>query len=134
MLKVKNKKFLKINFVFLKIESPRLCVYPHDPSQYYPCVIDHIGIHSWSLYQCPDQSIFDETSQQCLMKIPIDDQFEQFISSASIEDTQFQKVASFIVPDTEEKKDEIEPFTIKRLFNEVKYYLVLNILYIFVLL
>lgn len=86
---------------------------PNNPSQYYPCALDH---NSWLIYQCPDQSIFDEASQKCLIKIPINDHFNQL----AIDDKQFEKVASFIVPNREQKKNKIKPFSIKKLFNEVR--------------
>ncbi len=76
---------------------PRLCVYHHDPSQYYPCVLNYIGLNSWSLNQCPDKSTFDETSQQCLVKVPINDAFERLASLPSNEQAQFHRVASFIL-------------------------------------
>lgn len=85
-------------------DFPRLCAYHHDPSQYYPCVLNYIGLNSWTLYHCPDQTIFDEVSQQCLMKIPINDAFEQLASLPSMEDAQFHRIASFILatPSTNE--------------------------------
>ncbi len=84
-----------------------------------------MNLNNWSLYQCPDQSIFDETSQQCLIKVPISDTFDQFTSST--DDTLFQKIANFIVSnpishdEQQEQKNRIEPFLIKRLFNDVRY-------------
>jgi hypothetical protein len=56
---------------------PRLCVYERDRTQYYPCVLNYIGLNSWSLYRCPHRSTFDEQTQQCLTKIPVSDTFEQ---------------------------------------------------------
>ncbi|CAF1041436.1 unnamed protein product [Adineta steineri] len=78
-------------------ELPRLCAYQNDPSQYYPCVLNYIGLSSWSLYRCPNRSTFDETSQQCLVKIPINDAFEQLALLPSTEIAQFHRVASFIL-------------------------------------
>ncbi|CAF1146302.1 unnamed protein product [Rotaria sordida] len=89
-------------------DLPRLCAYYRDPSQYYPCVLNYIGLNSWALYRCPGQSIFDETSQQCLVKIPINDAFEQLALLASTENAQFHRVASFILaasPQTNENDD-----------------------------
>ena len=80
-----------------KIDLPRLCVYHADPSQYYPCVLNYIGLNSWSLYRCPNLSTFDEQSQQCLVKIPIDDSFEQLASYQSTSSIQFFRLASFIL-------------------------------------
>ncbi|CAF1012289.1 unnamed protein product [Adineta steineri] len=91
-------------------KSPRLCTYRNNLSQYYPCILNYIGLNSWSLYQCPDGSIFDETSQQCLMKVPISDTFDQL--SSSIDKTQFEKISNFIVPNKE------EPFSIKKILRE----------------
>ncbi|CAF0861788.1 unnamed protein product [Adineta steineri] len=91
-------------------KSPRLCTYRNNLSQYYPCILNYIGLNSWSLYQCPDGSIFDETSQQCLMKVPISDTFDQL--SSSIDETQFEKISNFIVPNKE------EPFSIKKILRE----------------
>ncbi|CAF4357944.1 unnamed protein product, partial [Adineta steineri] len=92
--------------------SPRLCTYRNNLSQYYPCILNYIGLNSWSLYQCPDGSIFDETSQQCLMKVPISDTFDQL--SSSIDETQFEKISNFIVPNIK------EPFSIKKILREVR--------------
>ncbi|CAF3391967.1 unnamed protein product [Rotaria socialis] len=78
-------------------DLPRLCAYHRDPSQYYPCVLNYIGLNSWSLYRCPDPSKFDETSQQCLVKMPVNDAFEQLATSSPIENAQFHRVASFII-------------------------------------
>jgi hypothetical protein len=84
-----------------------------------------MNVNSLSLYRCPDQSIFDETSQECLMKVPINDNFDQLAPSSPTDDSLFQKVASFIVPDSisddDQQKNNIEPFLIKKLFNEVRY-------------
>ncbi|CAF4129213.1 unnamed protein product [Adineta steineri] len=91
-------------------KSPRLCTYRNNLSQYYPCILNYIGLNSWSLYQCPDGSIFDETSQQCLMKVLISDTFDQL--SSSIDETQFEKISNFIVPNIE------EPFSIKKILHE----------------
>jgi hypothetical protein len=61
------------------------------------------------------------------MKIPITDTFDQFSSSSLTDDTQFQKIASFIVSnpisneEQERQKNRMEPFLIKRLFNDVRY-------------
>jgi hypothetical protein len=112
------------------LESPRLCGYLSNPSQYYPCILNYIGLNSWSLYRCPDELIFDETSQQCLRKIPINDTFDQLAgSSSSIDDTQFQKIANFFVsnPVSNEKAQQqetniIEPFSIRKVLNEVSSY------------
>ena len=79
------------------LELPRLCVYHDDPSQYYPCVLNYIGLTSWSLYRCPNQATFDEESQQCLVKVPISDTFEQLTTFPSVEHAQFRRLASFIV-------------------------------------
>ncbi|UJR30603.1 hypothetical protein I4U23_018128 [Adineta vaga] len=81
----------------ISIDFPRLCVYRNDSSQYYPCVLNYIGLSSWSLYRCPEQSTFDEASQRCLIKVPVNDAFEQFASLPSTEMAQFHRVASFIV-------------------------------------
>ncbi len=91
--------FFKMKFLFLDFLTnlPRLCVYHNDRSQYYPCVLNYIGLNSWSLYRCPDRSTFDETSQQCFVKIPINDAFEQLASLPSTENAQFRRLASFIV-------------------------------------
>ena len=78
-------------------ELPRLCVYHEDPSQYYPCVLNYIGLTSWSLYRCPNQATFDEESQQCLVKVPISDTFEQLTTFPSVEHAQFRRLASFII-------------------------------------
>lgn len=74
---------------------PRLCAYHRDPSQYYPCVLNYIGLNSWSLYRCPDPSTFDETSQQCLVKMPVNDAFERLATST--DNALFHRVASFIL-------------------------------------
>ncbi|CAF0915720.1 unnamed protein product [Rotaria sp. Silwood1] len=89
-------------------DLPRLCAYYRDPSQYYPCVLNYIGLNSWALYRCPDRSTFDETSQQCLVKIPINDAFEQLALLSSTDNAQFHRVASFILatpPQTNENDD-----------------------------
>jgi hypothetical protein len=59
--------------------------------------LNYIGLNSWSLYQCPNLSNFDEQSQQCLVKIPIDDSFEQLASYSSTASIQFVRLASFIL-------------------------------------
>ncbi len=85
--------------------------------------MNHIGLNSWSFYNCPDGSTFDETSQQCLIKVPISDTFDQF----DFDETQFQKLANFFVtnpPTVNEQqldKNLIEPSFIKKLFSEVGY-------------
>ena len=84
--------------LFLRIVFPRLCAYYNDASQYYPCAINYIGINNWSLYRCPDGSIFDEPSQQCLMKFPISESFDQLAMLSSSDNSQFKKIASFFVP------------------------------------
>jgi hypothetical protein len=100
----KKSPLIFILLLFLiAIESPRLCVYHNNPSQYYPCALNYIGVNSWSLYQCPENFIFDETSQQCLMKVPISDTFDQLASLSSIDNTLFQKIASFIVPQEQQR-------------------------------
>ncbi len=125
----------------MKIDSrrdfPRLCAYHHDPSQYYPCVLNYIGLNSWSLSRCPDQSTFDEVSQQCLVKIPINDAFEQLASLPSIENAQFHRIASFILATPKPYEDQdfqqeglvslpptidklIESFSLKRLLRKVR--------------
>ena len=78
-------------------DLPRLCAYNPDPSQYYPCVLNYIGLSSWSLYRCPDKSTFDEISQQCLIKIPVNDAFEKLALSLSTNTGQFHRVASFVL-------------------------------------
>lgn len=80
-----------------RLDLPRLCVHADDPSQYYPCVLNYIGLNSWSLYRCPNYSTFDEQTQQCLQKIPISDNFEQLASTPSISNVQFYRLASFIL-------------------------------------
>jgi hypothetical protein len=87
-----------------------------------------MGWNSWSLYQCPDGSIFDESSQQCLMKVPISDTFDQFALLSPNDETQFQKIANFFVGNSfsneeqqGQKKNIIEPSLIKNLFNAVGY-------------
>lgn len=59
--------------------------------------MNYIGLNSWSLYRCPGQSTFDETSQQCLVKIPIDDRFDQMSSETSGIDGQIQRIARFFL-------------------------------------
>ncbi len=77
-------------------------------------------MNSWSLYQCRDQTTFDETSQQCLMKIPISDTFDRLASSVPI-----QKIENFVVPnaipDEEQDKSIIETVLMKKLLNEVRF-------------
>lgn len=80
-----------------RLETPRLCAHQKDPSQYYPCALNYIGLNSWSLNRCPDRSTFDETSQQCLVKIPVSDTFDQLASISSVVDGQFQRMARFFV-------------------------------------
>jgi hypothetical protein len=123
-------------------DLPRLCAYHHDPSKYYPCVLNYIGRNSWALYRCPDRSTFDEVSQQCLVKIPINDAFEQFASLPSVENAQFHRIASFILAtpisnddqDLQQQKQQqrgivsfpptienlMDPFSYKKLLNKVK--------------
>jgi len=63
------------------------------------------------------------------MKVPISDTFDELASLSSNDDTQFQKIASFIVSDPisneeqqqQKQKSKMEPFLIKRLFNDVRY-------------
>ena len=81
----------------LRLETPRLCAHQTDPSQYYPCALNYIGLNSWSLNRCPERSTFDETSQQCLVKIPVSDTFDQLASISSVVDGQFQRMARFFV-------------------------------------
>lgn len=117
-------------------DFPRLCAYHHDPSQYYPCVLNYIGLNSWTLYRCPDRTIFDEVSQECLMKIPINDAFEQLASLSSNEDAPFHHIASFILatPSTNENEGDsqerivslspmvdrfVEPFSSEKLLRRV---------------
>lgn len=117
-------------------DFPRLCVYHPDPSQYYPCVLNYIGLNSWTLYHCPDQAIFDEISQQCLVKIPINDAFEQLASLPTMEEAQFHRIASFVLatPTTNEENENhqegivslspmidqfVEPYSSKRLLRRV---------------
>lgn len=118
-------KLKLLTFISL-IESPRLCAYHNNPSQYYPCIFNYIGLNSWSLYRCPDESIFDEPSQQCLMKIPISDTFDQFASSSSLDDTQFEKIANFFVtnpisnPNQQQQIPNIkDPFSMRKFLNDV---------------
>lgn len=59
--------------------------------------MNYIGLNSWSLYRCPNDSTFDEQTQQCLLKIPISDTFEQLASFPSISNVQFYRLASFIL-------------------------------------
>jgi hypothetical protein len=60
------------------------------------------------------------------MKVPISDTFDELASLSSNDDTQFQKIASFIVSDPisneeqQKQKSKMEPFLIKRLFNDVR--------------
>lgn len=146
--------FFSIN-IFYSLESltdlPRLCVHHNDPSQYYPCVLNYIGLNSWSLYRCPDGSTFDEVSQECLVKIPINDAFEQFASLPSIQDAPFHHIASFVL-DTTTPNDEndyqennvisltptieklIQPFSLKDILRHVNIYINNrdNILFVFV--
>jgi len=133
--------FFKMKFLFLDFLTnlPRLCVYHNDRSQYYPCVLNYIGLNSWSLYRCPDRSTFDETSQQCLVKIPINDAFEQFASLPSVENAQFHRIASFILATPISNDDQdlqkqqrgivsfpptienlMDPFSYKKLLNKLK--------------
>ncbi|CAF4808080.1 unnamed protein product [Rotaria sp. Silwood1] len=103
-------------------KSPRLCVSHNNPSQYYPCVLNHIGLNSWSLYQCPDQLIFDETSQKCLRKIPMSNTFDQIASLSSIDDLLFQKITNYILSKPsfaeEQQTTTMKPFSIEKNFNE----------------
>ncbi|CAF0922618.1 unnamed protein product [Rotaria sordida] len=103
-------------------KSPRLCVYHNNPSQYYPCVLGYIGLNSWSLYQCPDQFIFDETLQQCSMKVPIKNTFDQIASLSSIDDILFQQISNFILSksmfEEEQQTTTMKPFSTKKIFNE----------------
>ncbi|CAF3533519.1 unnamed protein product [Rotaria sordida] len=103
-------------------KSPRLCVYHNNPSQYYPCVLGYIGRNSWSLYQCPDQFIFDETLQQCSMKVPIKNTFDQIASLSSIDDILFQQISNFILSkpmfEEEQQTTTMKPFSTKKIFNE----------------
>ncbi len=142
-----NRFFLCIYIHVFVLDSltdlPRLCVHHNDPSQYYPCVLNYIGLNSWSLYRCPDKSTFDEISQQCLIKIPINDAFEQLASLPSIENAQFHRIASFIlaapVPNDDEQDFEqqlqqqrglislsptvdrlMEPFSLNKLLRKVR--------------
>ena len=96
---VSSERSSRFSFIFLSIwlESARLCAYDRDPSQYYPCALNHIGLNSWSLYQCPSKSTFDESSQQCLVKLPISDTFGQLVDSPTSNDVQFQRVAQFFL-------------------------------------
>lgn len=70
--------------------------------------MNYIGLNSWTLYQCPDRAIFDEVSQQCLVKIPINDAFEQLASLPSMEEAQFHRIASFVLatPTINEEEEE----------------------------
>lgn len=82
---------------FFALESARLCAYQQDRSQYYPCALNYIGLNSWSLYRCPGQSTFDEASQQCLVKVPINDEFDRLSSETSGMDGQIQRIARFFL-------------------------------------
>lgn len=89
------------------IESPRLCVHHLNPSQYYPCALNYIGLNSWSLNQCPNQFIFDEQSQQCLMKVPVTDAFEKILALSSVDNSLFQKITNFILSKQNPKEEQI---------------------------
>jgi hypothetical protein len=100
--------------------------------------LNYIGLNSWSLYRCPDRSTFDEVSQQCLVKIPINDAFEQLSLLPSAENAQFHRIASFILATPTPNEDEgfqeqrglvslpptidrfMEPFSLKRLLRKVR--------------
>ena len=103
----------------MSLESARLCVYRHDRSQYYPCALNYIGLNSWSLYRCPGQSTFDEISQQCLVKIPINDAFDQLSSSSSGVDGQFQRIARFFLAKPT-YHNPMDPFSDDNTLNKVK--------------
>lgn len=85
--------------------TPRLCAYQRDESQYYPCALNFIGLNSWSLYRCPGHSKFDEATQQCIVKIPISDQFEKFTSVADYQNGPFQRIANFFVEKPQQRRE-----------------------------
>ncbi|CAF2370308.1 unnamed protein product [Rotaria sp. Silwood2] len=116
--------YLLSNFLIAQqySKSPRLCVYQNNPSQYYPCILNYIGLSSWPLYRCPDQLIFDETLQQCLMKVPMKKTLDQITSLSSIDNTLFQKITNFILSkptlNEEQQTTTIKPFLTTKSFNE----------------
>ncbi|UJR15985.1 hypothetical protein I4U23_002904 [Adineta vaga] len=103
-------------------QSPRLCAYRNNPSQYYPCALNYIGLNSWSLYRCPDGTIFDEKLQQCLISFSNTATFNPS-SSLSTDETQWEKISNFVVsnPVSDARRlitDLEEPFSIKKFFHE----------------
>ncbi|CAF1218883.1 unnamed protein product [Adineta ricciae] len=101
----------------ISIDFPRLCVYRNDSSQYYPCVLNYIGLSSWSLYRCPEQSTFDEASQRCLVKVAVNDAFDQLASQPTTEMAQFHRVASFILATPVPNEDQDLQQQFKRLVS-----------------
>ena len=69
------------------------------------------------MYQCPDGATFDETAQQCLLKVPVADGFDQFAALPANDRTQIQKIANFFLSNDEASVT--EPSLIQKLFNEV---------------
>ena len=109
-----------IEFVLVfHLESARLCAYHKDPSQYYPCALNYIGLNSWSLYRCPGQSTFDETSQQCLVKIPINDQFDQLSSGTLGVDGQIQRIARFFLAKPTSNYNSMNLYPAENVFHQV---------------
>ena len=81
-----------------------------------------MGLNLWSMYDCSDGLIFDEPSQQCLMKIPTGDSLDQFAALPPNDRTHIQKIANFFLnnPRMKEEPTLNEPSLIKKLFNEVR--------------
>lgn len=73
------------------------------------------------MYQCSDGLIFDESSQQCLIKVSARNSLDQFAALPSNDRTQIQKIANFFLnnPILKEEPTLTEPSLIQKLFNEV---------------
>ena len=101
--------------------------------------MNYIGLSSWSLYRCPEQSTFDEASQRCLVKVAVNDAFDQLASQPTTEMAQFHRVASFILATPVPNEDQdlqqqpkrlvslpptidklMEPFSMKKLSRKVR--------------
>ncbi|CAF0951628.1 unnamed protein product [Adineta ricciae] len=100
-------------------QSPRLCAFRNNPSQYYPCALDSLGLNSWSFYRCPDETIFDEILQQC-SKTALSDLYP---SLSSTDDAQLERISNFIVshPVSDARRlitDFEDPFSIKKFLHE----------------
>ncbi|CAF4013401.1 unnamed protein product [Rotaria magnacalcarata] len=100
----------------------RLCVNRKNPSQYYPCALNYIGIKSWSIYQCPDQLLFDETLQKCYAKAtPLSRRLDQRTLLSSLDNSLYEQINNLLRSNSifqeEEQTTTIKPFWNDRSMN-----------------